>query len=465
MLKTYFYTTFFLLACASPALAQFTSADSSCACEKFPYYYCTQNNASNSIKVYCENDPWNATDVPQNPLGPTNPIRASSVFSCIERGIDPDTLPPGENPGNMPGYGWVWNAHSRVWIPGLNIDNSYWPQGGDWNAGAEMDGGGTTNYLALHWRNNLWSAFHTGPNQPPCVSFDSSCCITIVFQTDPNFYLDKGFEDASGVVGYADDDVDNQCTRTCGSHTIYINATDQFLYGIGMGDTIDWQNNPPTSLLRCYTVDAWTGGIAPHNLNVGSWYDWNVGAWNNTNVNVYAVQTFDFCSIIMHEMGHWIGLPDRDAFCWNTNGQYCGTEDSTASLMGGVMPVATVRNAFADEDNCWVRKLYCPQLEPTCASDAVQELESTSDITLEQSQPNPTNGAAEIGFSLDHRLLVSFNVYDILGKRVMQLVNNQFLDAGDHVVSVPPNVLPSGKYIYSLRAGGSVKSKIMTIMK
>ena len=60
---------------------------------------------------------------------------------------------------------------------------------------------------------------------------------------------------------------------------------------------------------------------------------------------------------------------------------------------------------------------------------------------------------------------VTIEVYDILGKTFLILEDQKLLNAGHYTVYVGSNQLPSGRYVYSLRAGGKVLSKEMTIVK
>lgn len=85
-------------------------------------------------------------------------------------------------------------------------------------------------------------------------------------------------------------------------------------------------------------------------------------------------------------------------------------------------------------------------------------------IALEQNYPNPFNPATNIRFDVAEAGYVSLTVYDMLGRQVAQLVNEN-LSAGTHTVSFDAASLSSGVYLYRLQAGGQTLTRSMTLMK
>ena len=83
---------------------------------------------------------------------------------------------------------------------------------------------------------------------------------------------------------------------------------------------------------------------------------------------------------------------------------------------------------------------------------------------LEQNYPNPFNPTTTINFSLMKASNVELTVYNILGQRVVTLVNGQ-LAAGTHTVKFNAVNLASGVYFYRLEAGGFVSNKKMMLLK
>lgn len=83
---------------------------------------------------------------------------------------------------------------------------------------------------------------------------------------------------------------------------------------------------------------------------------------------------------------------------------------------------------------------------------------------LSQNFPNPFNPSTEIKFSVAKAGFVTLKVYDMLGKEVATLVNEN-LTAGSYSTQFNASNLTSGIYIYQLNANGNVLSHKMTLLK
>lgn len=88
-----------------------------------------------------------------------------------------------------------------------------------------------------------------------------------------------------------------------------------------------------------------------------------------------------------------------------------------------------------------------------------------SEISLAQNYPNPFNPTTNISFRLNKAQTVSLTVYNMLGKKVQQIINNRTYTAGNHSIQFDANALSSGVYIYQLEAGGKVFTKKLTLIK
>ncbi|MCG8373421.1 MAG: family 16 glycosylhydrolase [Balneolales bacterium] len=91
--------------------------------------------------------------------------------------------------------------------------------------------------------------------------------------------------------------------------------------------------------------------------------------------------------------------------------------------------------------------------------------EQPKDVRLLQNYPNPFNPSTNIQFELNNASNVTVAVYDILGRKVTELVNG-FRSAGAHTVTFDANSFSSGFYLYQLKVDGAViDTKKMLLIK
>lgn len=83
---------------------------------------------------------------------------------------------------------------------------------------------------------------------------------------------------------------------------------------------------------------------------------------------------------------------------------------------------------------------------------------------LDDAYPNPAHSNTAIRFRINATTDVSLNMYDLNGKLVAQLVNEQ-RDPGEHVVNVSLEKIPAGIYIYQIKAGLLNSSKKLVVRK
>ncbi len=83
---------------------------------------------------------------------------------------------------------------------------------------------------------------------------------------------------------------------------------------------------------------------------------------------------------------------------------------------------------------------------------------------LMQNYPNPFNPVTKIRYSLPHLSDVTLKVYNVLGQKVITLVNEQ-QSAGNYEVSFDGTNLSSGIYLYKIRAGEFSFVKKMILLR
>jgi len=102
----------------------------------------------------------------------------------------------------------------------------------------------------------------------------------------------------------------------------------------------------------------------------------------------------------------------------------------------------------------------------SCSKEIEISVPQPATFELSQNFPNPFNPSTRITYALPEKTFVTLKIYDILGNEVAVLLNeekpqgNYFFD-----VDLKDYKLASGVYFYQLRAGSSVRTKKMVVLK
>jgi len=91
--------------------------------------------------------------------------------------------------------------------------------------------------------------------------------------------------------------------------------------------------------------------------------------------------------------------------------------------------------------------------------------EVPSVYALSQNYPNPFNPSTKFTFALPKTASVTIKIYDIAGREVEVITNNQTLQAGSYIVDFNGEKLSSGVYFYTIRANDYVETKKMVLTK
>ena len=85
--------------------------------------------------------------------------------------------------------------------------------------------------------------------------------------------------------------------------------------------------------------------------------------------------------------------------------------------------------------------------------------------TLFQNYPNPFNPKTTIEYEVPEKSFVTIKIYDILGREVQTLVNNQEQVRYKYKVVFDASSLSSGVYFFRLQAGSFTETKKMMVLK
>jgi len=100
---------------------------------------------------------------------------------------------------------------------------------------------------------------------------------------------------------------------------------------------------------------------------------------------------------------------------------------------------------------------YYPLKEPV-------EIAVPKSYAISQNYPNPFNPVTKIDFEIPENTKVNVVLYDILGREVKTLMNEE-KKAGYYTIELNANELSSGTYFYRINAGNFVKTLKMIVLK
>ncbi|HRI46342.1 MAG TPA: YCF48-related protein [Ignavibacteriaceae bacterium] len=120
---------------------------------------------------------------------------------------------------------------------------------------------------------------------------------------------------------------------------------------------------------------------------------------------------------------------------------------------------------FIDKNNGWAAGdggIY--KTTDGGAVTSVKLEEVPTEYALYQNYPNPFNPITAITYQIPKEGLVTLKIYDILGKEVTTLLNEE-KQVGKYLIEFNASKLSSGVYLYELRSGEFKLSKKLMLMK
>ena len=86
-------------------------------------------------------------------------------------------------------------------------------------------------------------------------------------------------------------------------------------------------------------------------------------------------------------------------------------------------------------------------------------------FSLSQNYPNPFNPKTKIDFQIPNSAKVTIKVFDITGKEIATLINNEFKEANYYTVDFNAVNFASGIYFYRITADKFIETKKMMVIK
>ncbi len=156
---------------------------------------------------------------------------------------------------------------------------------------------------------------------------------------------------------------------------------------------------------------------------------------------------------------------------------YNGSDGSAIGAVNGLLITSnTTDGHFADFPDDPIQavqlssnKAYLYTLESVTGVEEVDHGIVPNDFVLYQNQPNPFNPSTVIPFALSSRASVTLSVYNLLGQKVVDLVDEE-MPVGNYQVDwngtdEAGKPVSSGVYFYLLRCGDHSLSKKMILLK
>lgn len=163
-------------------------------------------------------------------------------------------------------------------------------------------------------------------------------------------------------------------------------------------------------------------------------------------------------AIVDGENGAWDSKVITGSHNWSANANTRNDENTL------VIHNSRVANEFIQEFGARYRQAG-GQETIVVVSTEEETFDVPSSYSLHQNYPNPFNPVTTITYELPASAQVSIFVYDVTGRRVATLVQNQHLSSGSHQVQFDGSQLASGLYLYRMQtsSGQSLTRKMMLI--
>jgi photosystem II stability/assembly factor-like uncharacterized protein len=257
------------------------------------------------------------------------------------------------------------------------------------------------------------------------------------------------------------------------------------------GETWDFKNG-----LKDYTIISlvYNGSNLYAGTNGGAFLSKDNGySWKSLNNGIIVASVGDFAFyeqniffasgagifVSKNNGENWsqISVMSTNVLCFHGKNLFAGTDDgvflstnlglSWIQVNSGLRPkyiyaliVIDDKIIFAGTDKgIWKR-----QLDEMIKSGENDTLSSPTNFCLYQNYPNPFNQTTKVNYSIPQSSYVTIKVYDVLGKEVATIVDENKL-AGNYSVEFNAIKLVSGIYMYRFTAGNYSQTKKFILMK
>ena len=166
-------------------------------------------------------------------------------------------------------------------------------------------------------------------------------------------------------------------------------------------------------------------------------------------------------------------ISENGSLNWGIDGVQISTVQSplnvvnsgnTSNQSGAILTFSGVGAPTGTQSN-----IYAKRINPDGSLGVITSLQEENDLqlnsyTLFQNYPNPFNPSTTIQYAISSPQFVTLKVFDLLGREVATLVNEE-KPAGTYEVSFRAANLASGIYFYRLQAGNFVETRKMILLR
>ncbi len=274
--------------------------------------------------------------------------------------------------------------------------------------------------------------------------------------------------------------------------TIKIKQNDTTLYSksiyINMGTgTVTFADSAEQTFANWTTNGTWAQTTTQSHTPTKSFTDSPTGNYGNNannsmtlttpiNIAAYPVVFLNFWHRYATEAGFdfcKVEVSSNNGTTWQTVTSYSGTLSvwtqvslDITSFAGGSANLKVRFTLTSDggttADGWYVDDIKLTNYGTVTGVNQISELATT--YSLKQNYPNPFNPSTKINYAIAKSGFVSLKVFDITGKMVADLVNNN-QTTGVYEVNFNASVLASGVYYYRIESQDFVETKKMLLIK
>jgi hypothetical protein len=232
-----------------------------------------------------------------------------------------------------------------------------------------------------------------------------------------------------------------------------------------------------------------TGDSASCTLLGGGWFESaNPTWWGSTKAQLAPVGTGDKVALFKPRLprqaryelyGWWVASSNRSTSTPIIVRRGSGTDTirvdqtlngsrwvkmGTYTFTGDTSEAVIISNATASGSYVCADAIRLLSFDPSFTAVGAFAGTAPGTFLLQQNYPNPFNPSTTIEFSMPSRAKLDLRLFDVLGREVAVLASGEF-PPGAHRVCVDMRDRASGVYFYRLKAGGSVASRRMVVMR